>query len=126
MKVETKLWCHFISFAFKPLNTFNTALQTFASKIGTLQHDISQLLRSYLTNFVLPECLADVTLDSIYEFNFCDAAVAVPDSELGIGTATRLLLEEEADSIEGTVVTGLIIMYYVMMSDVGGCHEILN
>ena len=55
-----------------------------------------------MTNFVLPECLADVTLDSIYEFNFCDAAVAVPDSELGIGTATRLLLEEEVDSIEGT------------------------
>ena len=55
-----------------------------------------------MTNFVLPECLAEVTLDSIYEFNFCDAAVAVPDSELGIGTATRLLLEEEADSIEGT------------------------
>ena len=62
---------------------------------------ISQLLRSYLTNFVLPACLADATLDSIYEFNFCDAAVAVTDSELGIGTATRLLLEEEADSIEG-------------------------
>ena len=102
MKVETKLWCHFISFALKPLNTFNTALQTSASKIGTLQHDVSQLLRSYLTNFVLPECLADVTLDSIHEFNFCDAAVAVPDSELGIGAATRLLLEEEANSIEGT------------------------
>ena len=102
MKVETKLWCHFISFTLKLLNTFNTALQTSASKIGTLQHDISQLLRSYLTNFVLPECLADVTLDSIYEFNFCDTAVAVPDSELGIGTGARLLLEEEADSIEGT------------------------
>ena len=26
----------------------------------------------------------------------------VPNSELGIGTATRLLLEEEADSMEGT------------------------
>ena len=25
-----------------------------------------------------------------------------------------------------TVVTGLIIMYYVMMSDVGGFHEIFN
>ena len=73
-----------------------------ASKIGTLQHDISQLLKSYLTNFVLPKSLADVTLDSIYEFNFCDAAVAVPDSDFGILTATRLLLEEEADSIEGT------------------------
>ena len=55
-----------------------------------------------MTTFVLPECLADATLDSIYEFNFCDAAVVVHDSELGIGTATRLLLEEEADSIEGT------------------------
>ena len=41
-------------------------------------------------------------MDSIYEFNFCDGAVAVPDSELAIGTATRLLLEEEAVSIEGT------------------------
>ena len=102
MEVETKLWCHFIAFALKPLNTFNTALQTSASKIGTLQHDISQLLRSYLTNFVRPECHADVTMDSIYEFNFCNGAVAVPDPELAIGTATRLLLEEEADSIEGT------------------------
>ena len=102
MKVETKLWCHFISFTLKPLNTFNTALQTSASKIRTLQHDISQLLRSYLTNFVLPECFADVTLDSIYELNFCNAAVAVPDSELGIGTATRSLLDAKADSIEGT------------------------
>ena len=43
-----------------------------------------------------------MTLDSFYEFNLCDAVVAVPDSELGNGTVTRLLLAEEADSIEGT------------------------
>ena len=49
-KVDTKLYCHFVAFALKPLNTFNTAFQTSASKIGTLQEDVRSLLRAFLSN----------------------------------------------------------------------------
>ena len=99
---EAKLWCHFVGYALKPLNAFNVALQTSSSKIGTMQRDIFQLLRQYLTNFIRPECLTGVSEDDIDRFDFWDAEMEVPNSELGIGTATRLLLEEEADSMEGT------------------------
>ena len=57
-----------------------------------MQRDMCQLLRQYLTNFIRPECLTGVSEDDEME---------VPNAELGIGTATRLLLEEEADSMEG-------------------------
>ena len=42
--VEAKLLCNFVSFALKPLNRFNVAFQTSASKIGTLQKDVRDLL----------------------------------------------------------------------------------
>ena len=99
---EAKLWCHFVGYALKPLNAFNVALQTSSSKIGTMQRDMCQLLRQYLTNFIRPECLTGMSEDDIDRFDFFDAEMEVPNSELGIGTATRLLLEEEADSMEGT------------------------
>ena len=102
MDLDTKLWCYFVAFALKPLNAFNTALQTSASKIGTLQHDIIQLLRSYFANFIRPECLANVLEDEIPHFDIERPDVEVSDTELAIGTATRLLLIEEADTIEGT------------------------
>ena len=98
---EAKLWCHFVGYALKPLNAFNVALQTSSSNIGTMQCDMCQLLRQYLTNFIRPECLTGVSEDDINRFDFWDAEMEVPNSELGIGTATRLLLEEEADSMEG-------------------------
>ena len=37
----------------------------------------------------------------IYEFDYEDTANQVSDDELGIGTATRLLLIEESDELEG-------------------------
>ena len=98
MDLDTKLWCYFVAFALKPLNAFNTALQTSASKIGTLQHDIIQLLRSYFANFIRPECLANVLEDEIPRFDIERPDVEVSDTELAIGTATRLLLIEEADT----------------------------
>ena len=51
-KVETKLYCHFVAFALRPLNAFNAAFQTSASKIGTLQEDVRNLLRGFLSNFI--------------------------------------------------------------------------
>ena len=47
MSTETKLWFHFVAFALKPLNAFNTALQTSSSKIGTMQQDMCRLLRMF-------------------------------------------------------------------------------
>ena len=102
MDVDTNLWCHFVAFALKPLNAFNTALQTSSSKIGTVQHDISHLLRSYLANFIRSECLVDVPMEGIAQFDFENPDLEAPDTELAIGTATRLLLMDEADNIEGT------------------------
>ena len=102
MDLETKLWCYFVAFALKPLNAFNISLQTSASKIGTVQHDISQLLRSYLANFIRPECLVNVPIEEIALLDIEQPCLEVPDTELAIGSATRLLLIEEQDSIEGT------------------------
>ena len=65
MDTETKAWWYFIAYALKPLNSFNIALQTTASKIGTLHHDISQLLQSCLANFIRPEYLASILDDAV-------------------------------------------------------------
>ena len=101
-KVETKLYCQFVAFALKPLNAFNTAFQTSASKIGTLQHDIRNLLRGFLSNFIQPQILAAVSNDDIHSFNYEDTANQLCNDELGIGTAARLLLLENSDELEGT------------------------
>lgn len=99
MSTEVKLWFHFVAFA---LNSFNTALQTSSSKIGTMQNDMCRLLRTFLSNFIRPECLSTVTDEEIYEFDYTNSEFEVGNEELAIGTATRILLEEESDKFEGT------------------------
>lgn len=101
-KVETKLLCQFVAFALKPLNTFNTAFQTSASKIGTLQHDVRNLLRGFLSNFIKPELLAATTDDEIHYFDYANVRNQLCNDELGIGTAARLHLIEMSDELEGT------------------------
>ncbi len=51
---EAKLMCNFVSFVMKPLNTFSTAFQTHASRIGTLQSDVCKLLQSYMSVTNMP------------------------------------------------------------------------
>ena len=102
MSVETKLWFLFVAYALKPLNAFNTTFQTSSSKIGTLQLDMCQLLRTFLSNFIRPECLTSVPTSDIDQFDYRNVEHAVDNEELGIGTATQLLLEEESDTFEGT------------------------
>ena len=70
MSTETKLWFHFVAFALKPLNAFNTALQTSSSKIGTMQHDMCRLLCMFFFKFIRPECLAAVPDSEIYDFDY--------------------------------------------------------
>ena len=65
-KVETKLYCHFVAFALRPLNAFNVAFQTSASKIGTLQEYVRNLLRGFLSNFIQPQLLAATPNDGIH------------------------------------------------------------
>ena len=100
--VEAKLLCNFVSFALKPLNRFNVAFQTSASKIGTLQKDVRDLLRAFLSNFIRPELLAATSDATIHEFDYKTTANQLSDDEIGIGTATRLLLIENSDELEGT------------------------
>ena len=47
--IETKLYVQFIAFAVHPLNSFNTAFQAKATKIGTMQSIVDPLC-SYLIN----------------------------------------------------------------------------
>ena len=101
-KVETKLYCHFVAFALKPLNCFNAAFQTSASKIGTLQQDVCNLLRGFLSNFIQPELLSAMPNDRIHIFDYENVANQLSNYEIGIGTATRLHLIENADELEGT------------------------
>ena len=50
--IETKLYVQFIAFAVHALNSFNTALQAKAIKIGTMQQSIVDHLCSYLINMM--------------------------------------------------------------------------
>ena len=68
--VETKLYCHFVLFALKPLNCFNTAFQTFANRIGKLQQDVYDLLQSFLSNFIQPQFLACASNEEVYSFDY--------------------------------------------------------
>ena len=54
-KIDTKLYCHFAVYEMKPLNAFNIAFQSSATKIGSLQGDVCNLLRGFLSNFIRPE-----------------------------------------------------------------------
>lgn len=97
-----KLFCHFALYALKPLNKFSTALQTHASKIGTLQHDVCELLRAFLSNFINPDILQST--EDVTTIAFTDRSIQLSNDELGIGTSTRLLLcGELEDEIVGTV-----------------------
>ena len=100
-KVETKLYCHFVAFALRPLNSFNTAFQTSASKIGTLQ-DVRNLLRGFLSDFIQPELLAATPNDRVHSIDFENIANQLSNDELGIGSAAQLLLIENSDELEGT------------------------
>ena len=100
--METKLYCQFVSFALKPLNCFNVAFQTSASKIGTLQQDVRNLLRSFLSNFVRLELLATTSNEDIHMFSYESPSNQLLNDKLGIGTATRLHLIENSDELEGT------------------------
>ena len=101
-KVETKLYCHFVIFAMKPLNIFNIAFQSSASKIGTLQEDVCNPLHGFLSNFIQPELLATTSNDDIHSFDYEKVVNQLSNDELGIGSATRLLLIENSDILEGT------------------------
>ena len=59
-----------------------------ASKIGTLQKDMRDLLRAFLSNFIKPELLAATSDAMIHGFDYENTANQVSDDELGIGTAT--------------------------------------
>ena len=101
MNFDTKLWCSFVAFALKPLNAFNTALQTSASKIGTLKHDISQLLRSYL-NLLDPRKRLNVSSESVNRL------------------ATRylsMLSHDELDELQAEVLKGLQVHARVLASN---------
>ena len=87
-KVETKLYCHFVAFALRPLNAFNTAFQTSASKIGTLQDVRPNLLRAFLSNFIQPELLAATPNYKIHRVDYENIANQLSNDELGIGSAT--------------------------------------
>ena len=84
--VETKLYCQFVSFALKQLNCFNVAFQTSASKIGTLQQNVRNLLRSFLSNFIRPELLAATSNEDIHTFSYENPSNQLSNDELGIGT----------------------------------------
>ena len=84
----------------RPLNAFNAAFQTSASKIGTLQEDVRNLLRGFLSNFIQPELLAATPNDGIHSVDFENIANQLCNDELGIGSAARLLFIEISDELE--------------------------
>ena len=63
-----------------------------------------------MSNFIRPEYLAAVPDNEINEFDHCNAEFEVGNEKLAIGTATRILLEEEADNLEGTNQEAVFLM----------------
>ena len=106
---EVKLFCHFVVYAFKPLNIFSTAFQTHASCIGTLQADVRKLLNSFVSNFVDPEVIKST--DDITSIDFTDTSVQLSNDELGIGTSTRLLWCGELEELVGTALERRFFKY---------------
>ena len=102
-KNEVKLLCHFVSYALKGFSKFSLAFQTHASRIGTLQSDVLNLLKSFLSNFIDPSILRQS--NDITAINYQDLNAQLKDSELAIGTSTRMLLcGELEDEVAGTVI----------------------
>ena len=105
---EVKLLCNFVSYALKGFSKFSLAFQTHASRIGTLQADVLNLLKSFLSNFIDPGVLRQC-LD-ITTINYQDLNAQLKDSELAIGTSTRMLLCGELE--EEVVGTAVEVRFY--------------
>ena len=100
---EVKLLCHFVSYALKGFSRFSLAFQTHASRIGTLQSDVLNVLKSFLSNFIDPSVLRQCSNRTA--LNYRDLNAQLNDSELTIGTSTRMLLRGELeDEVVGTVI----------------------
>ena len=52
------------------------------------------LLYRFLSNFIPPECLAEVPDNEINKYDYSNAEFEVGNEELAIGTATCILLDE--------------------------------
>ena len=74
---------------------FSTAFETHASRTGTLQSDVCQLLQAFMTNFVDPEVMK--ATDDVTSIYYTDPENQVCNDELGIGTSTRMLLCGEVE-----------------------------
>ena len=100
---EVKLVCHFVSYGLKLFNKFSIAFQTHASHIGTLQSDVCKLLQAFMSNFIDPKVMKG--RDDVTSINYMDRSNQACNSELGIGTSTRMLLcGELEDEVVGTSV----------------------
>ena len=55
-----------------------------------------------MSNFIRPELLAAAPDDQIHTFDYENVSDQVSNDEIGIVTATRLHLIENADELEGT------------------------
>ena len=98
---EVKLLCHFVSYALKVFSKFSLAFQTHTSRIGTLQSDVHNLLKSFLSNFIVPSVLRQS--EDLTKISYQDKKLQLKDSELGVGTSTRMrLCGELEDEIVGT------------------------
>ena len=97
---EVKLICNFVLYALKPLTLFSTAFQTHASRIGTLQADVRQLLQSFVSNFIHPDVIK--LTEDITSIDFTDTSIQLSNDELGIGTSTHLLWYGEFENLVGT------------------------
>ena len=75
----------------KPFNTFSTAFQTHASRIGTLQSDVYKLLQMYISNFVDPTVLKHVTTSPQLTLRMKVINLVMTNWEY-VGTSTRLFL----------------------------------
>ena len=84
----------------KGFSKFSLAFQTHASRI---QSYVLNLLNSFLSNFIDPSVLRQC--NDITTINYQDPNAQLRDSELAIGTGTRMLLCGELDEeVVGTVI----------------------
>ena len=77
----------FLFFILEPLNAFNTIFQIDAMQIAILIHEMSRLLRPFMTKFVLMRVIKSAT----------DRSIQLDDDILAVGMSMRTMLADNGD-----------------------------
>ena len=98
----TKLVMLFLEYALESLCKFNAAFQSSLPMLPSLKPEVKRMLRIFLGRFIKADAI-EAAEDDLSMVKVDDAAVQLPDSQLGIGHKTWAYLSEEDDYLDCNV-----------------------